>query len=279
MQIINNVNTVYKEFSRGIVKYREPQTNIIELSGAIVFDTSKKNSSIEVEVTIDNAPLYFINFLKEALIRRNIRFRGILTDVNQLFDRINYNELIPLCEYISPPLDDIITKINKHSHNLGAELLLKTIAKEKVGEGSFYVGINYVKKFCSRIGIDPERISIVDGSGLSRYNLLSAKSVVSLLSYIYRSAESEILIKSLAEPNKAGTLARRMSRSFAENRVKAKTGTLNNISNLAGYVWTRDDEPLAFCIMIMNFTAPISSAENLQDLICMRLASFTRKKE
>lgn len=279
VQVINNINTVRSDIPTRITKYREPHTNIIELAGSISLDTSKNPKSYELELTIDNPPRFFLTLLKEALLRRNIKVRGNLIDVNQLYDRINYNELNLIHEHISPSLNAIIANINKHSHNLGAELLLKTIAKEKGGDGSFRTGIDFVKKFCSKIGIDPERMNIVDGSGLSRYNLISSKYIVNLLSYMYRSTHSDIFINSLAEPNKPGTLTRRMTRSLAENKVKAKTGTLNNISNLAGYIWTRDDEPFAFCIMIMNFTSPISSAENLQDLICMRLASFTRKKE
>ncbi len=279
VQIINNINTVRPDVSTLISKYREPHTNIIELTGSISLDTSKNPKSYELEITIDNPPRFFLNLFKEALLRRNIKVRGNLIDVNQLYERINYGELNLICEHLSPPLKTIVAKINKHSHNLGAELLLKTIAKEKAGEGSFNTGIYFTKNFCSKIGIDPERMNIVDGSGLSRYNIISSKYIVTLLSYIYRSSFSDIFINSLAEPSKPGTLARRMTRSLAENKVKAKTATLNNISNLAGYIWTRDDEPLAFCIMILNFTTTLSSVENLQDLICMRLASFSRKKD
>ena len=207
----------------------------------------------------------------------NIRFRGALLDIDDWNEKINYAELEPVCLHQSPPLSEIISVINKRSHNLAAEMLLKTIGKESLGVGSFIKGIEQVKKFAVKVGINPENISIVDGSGLSRYNLSSPVYQVALLSSMYRSRNREIFMKSLTVPGSEGTLKRRMTRSRAEKSIRAKTGSMNNVSTISGYVTTRDNEVLAFSIMIMNYTQPESLAHNLQDLICMRLASFTRK--
>ena len=82
---------------------------------------------------------------------------------------------------------------------------------------------------------------------------------------------------SLALPGEAGTMRNRTVGTLAEKKLKAKTGSMNNVSTLAGYVTTRDGETLCFAIMINNFSSPEALARNLQDLICMRLASFSRK--
>lgn len=63
----------------------------------------------------------------------------------------------------------------------------------------------------------------------------------------------------------------------AERSVRAKTGGMNNVSTLAGYVTTRDGETLSFAVMADNTVLPTAMVHNLQDLICMRLASFSRK--
>jgi D-alanyl-D-alanine carboxypeptidase/D-alanyl-D-alanine-endopeptidase (penicillin-binding protein 4) len=158
-------------------------------------------------------------------------------------------------------------------------MLLKTLGKEMSGEGSTEKGIEYVKRFAAKIGMDPENMAIVDGSGLSRYNMISPDYIVTLLSRNRRLGDSMQYQKTLAVPGKPGTLARRMTKTHAETRTFGKTGTLNNVSNLAAYVISRDDEVFAVSIMVMNFITPSSIAENLQDLICMRLASFSRKRE
>jgi D-alanyl-D-alanine carboxypeptidase/D-alanyl-D-alanine-endopeptidase (penicillin-binding protein 4) len=67
--------------------------------------------------------------------------------------------------------------------------------------------------------------------------------------------------------------------TLAEKHLKAKTGSMNNVSNIAGYVTTRDNETLCFAIMLNNYTVPDALARSLQDVVCMRLASFTRKAE
>ncbi|ROL57212.1 hypothetical protein D9V86_12300, partial [Bacteroidetes/Chlorobi group bacterium ChocPot_Mid] len=88
-----------------------------------------------------------------------------------------------------------------------------------------------------------------------------------------------IFFTSLAASNESGTMKRRLAKTAAEKRVRAKTGTMNNVSTISGYVKSRDDETLIFSIMINNFTVPLSKAQTLQDLICMRLVGFTRYPE
>jgi PBP4 family serine-type D-alanyl-D-alanine carboxypeptidase len=206
-----------------------------------------------------------------------IRIRGSLLR-NELIDGpINYVELKQIFTHISPPLSSIIGTINTFSHNLGADMLFKTMGKEQFGEGSFSKGTESIKKYLSSIGIMPEQCSIVDGSGLSRLNLLSAQQQTTLLSKVHRSNYKEVFRASLAKPGMAGTLNNRMLKSLAQQQVIAKTGSMNNVSCLSGYITTRDGEELAFSIMINGFTAPDGIIRNIQDMICMRLASFTRK--
>jgi PBP4 family serine-type D-alanyl-D-alanine carboxypeptidase len=116
-----------------------------------------------------------------------------------------------------------------------------------------------------------------DGSGLSRLNLCSPHQLAQLLWVIHRSDVGNEFESSLALPGEAGTMRTRTMGTLAEKKLKAKTGSMNNVSTLAGYVTTRDGEILCFAIMINNFTSPEALARNLQDLICMRLASFSRR--
>jgi len=118
---------------------------------------------------------------------------------------------------------------------------------------------------------------ITDGSGLSRLNLVTAKQVVSLLSYIYKSKYFVPFYNSLPIAGVDGTLGNRMQNTLAQDKVRAKTGYLDGVRSLSGYAYTGDNEPVAFSIIVNNFNVPVKLAENIQDLVCLRLANFKRK--
>ena len=98
--------------------------------------------------------------------------------------------------------------------------------------------------------------------------------MTNLLRYIYTSEYRSSIINSLAQPGKPGTLERRMKNYIAQNRVFAKTGSMNGISNISGYVVSASGDTFVVNLFFNNFTAPQTEINNLQDLIIMRLASF-----
>ena len=116
---------------------------------------------------------------------------------------------------------------------------------------------------------------IVDGSGVSRYNLTTADTIVKVLEEMYRDQEHfPVFLRSLAVAGKDGTLAHRMGDTPAEGRVRAKSGTMNGISAMSGYVTTGSGEPLAFSIMIQNYAGTARTAMEVQDMICVLLSGF-----
>ncbi|MFN8358538.1 MAG: D-alanyl-D-alanine carboxypeptidase/D-alanyl-D-alanine-endopeptidase [Candidatus Kapaibacterium sp.] len=280
IRIINNALTAPAEIPELLTPFREPRTNSIEIRGKIPLDMKgiSPASGSKLSVTIDNPSLFFLNLFKQTLEKHGIKVRGALLDYEDWNMKISYSQLPVIAEHTSPPLSEIIAVVNKFSHNLCAEMLIKTIGKETTGIGSFAKGIEQVKKYASRIGILPDNIAIVDGSGLSRLNLFSPQNQVALLSSVYRSDKRNDFMESLALPGAQGTLRGRMTQSRAEKNVRAKTGSMNNVSAICGYVTTRDNEQLAFSIMVNGFTVPENIVHNMQDLICMRLSSFSRKQ-
>lgn len=241
-------------------------------------ESEANNSSVFTGAyTINDPTMYFLTAFKETLERRSITVQGDIIRHTEAKVRKNYSALTPLCFYTSPPLSEIIAVINKTSHNFCADMLLKTIGKEVTGNGSFERGADVLRSFAARIGIAPEATSIVDGSGLSRLNLLSAKQLNTLLGTMWFSPHKDSYFASLAQPGNKGTLRNRMKNSLAEASVFAKTGTLNGTSTLSGIIISRDREPISFAFLINNSVAPPSLARNIQDLFCMRLASFSRK--
>ncbi|NBO70145.1 MAG: D-alanyl-D-alanine carboxypeptidase/D-alanyl-D-alanine-endopeptidase [Bacteroidetes bacterium] len=282
LRIVNNVMTVPMGNATLIDSDADPRSGVIDMQGSIAMapPTSKDNtdeSMSTIGLSIHDPVQFFLQLCKQRLEKMGIRIRGSLLRNEMLNENINYVDLKELFAYDSPSLSSIITVINTVSHNLGAEMLFKTMAKEQFGEGSFAKGADYMKRFISKIGIIPEQCAIVDGSGLSRLNLLSAYQQTQLLIAMDKSPNREYFRSSLARPGQIGTLKNRMLQSLAQQQVIAKTGSMNNVSCLSGYATTRDGEQLVFSMMMNGFTAPDGIIRNLQDMICMRLASFSRK--
>jgi D-alanyl-D-alanine carboxypeptidase/D-alanyl-D-alanine-endopeptidase (penicillin-binding protein 4) len=124
--------------------------------------------------------------------------------------------------------------------------------------------------------MDPQEYKFVDGSGLSRYDLVSTELITEILRYVYYNEQElyNILVESFPVAGIDGTLAERMKGSYTENNVRAKTGTLTGISALSGYLTSQSGHQIAFSIMMENFVDGISTARALQDDICKILAEY-----
>lgn len=277
LRVINSVITVNSSEPAEVVPIKNYGSDVIELRGKIPISGKSERDPFMLSVTIDNPTQYTVNLFKQVVESHRIKVRGAALTIDNWNERINYTQLEPLCEYFSPTLLQISNVINKQSHNLCAESILKTLGKETSGVGSFAKGVEYVKKYLVKNAINTDDMTIVDGSGLSRLNLCSPQKQTQLLWAILRSDKKGEFQSTLAVPGEIGTMRTRTVGTQAEKRLKAKTGTMNSVSTLAGYVTTRDGETFCFSIMMNNFSVPESVARNLQDLICMRLASFSRK--
>ena len=180
--------------------------------------------------------------------------------------------------HLSLPLADIIKLMNKPSDNWIAEFLFKTIGAEVKGEpGTWKKGREAVTEFLGEIMGEPPAHRFVDGSGLSRYNLLNTELLAKLL--VYMSHNFELMpefMASLPIAGVDGTLRNRMQGMYAEKTLRAKTGTLSGVSALAGYTKTADGEVLAFGILISHYVGSAASARGIQDKIGNYLTQFSR---
>ena len=157
----------------------------------------------------------------------------------------------------SPTMATLVRLTLVPSDNLFAEMLLKDVGARFGGAGSTAAGVRVVKRTLARYGVRPQ---IVDGSGLSRADHTSPRQVVTLLSALRANAE---LRAALPVAGRSGTLVDRMRRTSAQDRCQAKTGTLSNVSALAGYCRTPNGHLLAFAfIENLVYTPTAKSAEN-----------------
>ena len=227
---------------------------------------------VEPNVSTMSRALACGHLLKTALIEKGVHVRGKIVSGTVPSDAHS------VTKHLSPPLTDILRLMNKPSDNWIAELLFKTIGAEVIGEpGTWKKGRGAIADFLEEVMGEPPAHRFVDGSGLSRYNLLNAELLTKLLVYMYHNFElMPEYLASLPIAGVDGTLKNRMQGMVAEKVLRAKTGTLSGVSALAGYTVTADDEVFAFGILISHYVGPARSARSIQDKIGNYLTGFSR---
>ena len=227
---------------------------------------------------------YTVAAFRETLARRGIRMAGgMQTVTHAAFSRVGFADAYrsapprPLAVHLSPPLRDIVRVTNQVSHNGFAEALLKTLGRVTSGTGSFAEGCRATRVILAQtLGLDTAQIGVTDGSGLSRSNRVTAGTTVQLLTAMARSNLALVWEESLpVAGGGVGSLRNRMAGTAAAGNLRAKTGTIREVSSLSGYVRTADGERLAFSI-VANDLPDEARAKRLEDQIGARLARFRR---
>jgi D-alanyl-D-alanine carboxypeptidase/D-alanyl-D-alanine-endopeptidase (penicillin-binding protein 4) len=203
------------------------------------------------------------------LFREALRAAGISVAGRTLTGKAD-GEALPLATVSSVPLSDVLRFMNRESDNFTAELILKQLGTVLAEQGTTFAGTMVVRQMLAEQQIPLGGVRIVDGSGLSRLNRLTASSLVGLLRSGYTDATlREVLHSALAVAGRNGTLRRRMRGSVAAGRVVAKTGTTREASALSGYVKRR------FAFAILQNGSPVSHywARRAQDRFAAVLAA------
>jgi D-alanyl-D-alanine carboxypeptidase/D-alanyl-D-alanine-endopeptidase (penicillin-binding protein 4) len=181
----------------------------------------------------------------------------------------------------------IASQTLKPSQNLYTELILRTLGKMTpppastsiLNQTSEELGLEAVKSFLKTVGIRPEALSLDDGSGLSRNDMITAEASVQLLTYMSKHRYASVFRDALPIAGVDGTLRNRMKGTPAENNLRAKTGSLSSAASLGGYMTTAAGERLAFSIMVNNYPRDLDARAACIDPIAVLLASFTGKPE
>ncbi len=196
--------------------------------------------------------------------------------------RLDPAQAVGLAEVTSAPLSEIVRKTNKESNNLYAELILRTLGRER-GEmlgpsvqngrerGDDEAGLAVIRLWLSRAGVPTDRIALHDGSGLSRLNLVTPESTVGLLLALSKTAMGLTFKQSLPISGRDGTLGGRLK--TLEDRVSAKTGSLTYTHSLSGYLTNAEGEQLAFSILCNDQTSR-GNATRVIDQIISNLAAL-----
>jgi D-alanyl-D-alanine carboxypeptidase/D-alanyl-D-alanine-endopeptidase (penicillin-binding protein 4) len=200
---------------------------------------------------IDNPPMYFGQTLKQLMNARGIKVKG---KVKLAVTPAKATKLVYVST--SDTFDIILKRLNKLSSNFVAETLLKTMGAEARGApGSFAKGIDVVEDFLAReVGIPRGTYVMKNGSGLNDTNRFSAAQFDRILRYMYdRFPLAPEYLSSLGIAGKDGTLKYRFDGTEAVGRLRAKTGTLENVTALSGYVQAAGGEKFIFSMMVNDY--------------------------
>ena len=178
---------------------------------------------------------------------------------------------------MSVPLREILPMILKPSQNQIAEIFLKTLGLEGTGVGTADSGRRVIERQFTAWKIPSDGFIVRDGSGLSRSDLLSPEAIISILEVMRKSPNFELFHESLPVAGVDGTIRTRMQNTPAQGNLRAKTGTLQMVRSLSGYVHTADNRLLEFSILCNNWTTPQANVDRVADYIGVALAQLRLK--
>ncbi|MFQ5772193.1 MAG: D-alanyl-D-alanine carboxypeptidase/D-alanyl-D-alanine-endopeptidase, partial [bacterium] len=249
-------------------KWRPPENTIV-VEGGLALHSKEREFVIDVV----DAALYTGTLFAEFIQQQNIDFKG------KILKGVIPDTSVQLVTHLSQPFTQTLINTNKVSDNLSAELILKTLgAEEKGTPGTAKKGISTINEFFYEIGVDSTTFELADGSGVSRYNVISPDLIIALLQTMHKDFRVQAEFKtSLPIAGVDGTLKNRMKNTPAEGKLRAKTGSLRGVSALSGYTTTADGELLAFSMIMEHFVVPTSKIREIQDRIGALISGFSRK--
>ena len=221
-------------------------------------------------ITMEDPALYTATLLRDRLRKRGIRVGGSVRSRHTRPADGAETQVIYVHE--SPPLIEVIFRVNRESHNLYAEILLRTLGAVVKGRGSDSGGLEVVYELLREAGVPLRLTDLQDGSGLSEQNLITPRAQSLLLRHVAGKSFFPFFLGSLPVAGRTGTLSGRMGGTPAANRVFAKTGTLSNAITLGGYVQSRSSKLLAFSILVNDHRFGHYNARRGIDQICSLLA-------
>lgn len=252
VRVINRSKTVAKGNRNTLRITRQYRTNNIVITGNAPIGSGGKREFIAVS----NPTSYALDVFKKSLTAQGIK----LGPSSKVAYKATPENARVLVAKDSMPLKALMIPFMKLSNNSHAEVLAKTMGKVVRGHGNWYHGLKAMRRYATSIGLDESQWFFEDGSGMSQRNKVTSSQLTELLYTARLQPWSQSFLQGLpfaGSPAKftGGTLRNRMRNSPTQGNVIAKTGSLDNVKALAGYVKTRDGEQLIFTILTENHKA------------------------
>ena len=273
IKVSNKAETVDNGRRNELIVNRLSRTgfNQVTISGKI----RKTAPRAKYFLNITDPPVYAGTVFKDYLNQT-----GVIVNGQVLTGKVP-NESNRIVQHHSEPLSLIIRGLNKFSNNFTAEQLVKTLAAHKYGEpGTSGNGIKVLSEYLESLGFLSNDFKMADGSGLSHENRLTPEQIVAVLVDVYR--EQSIFpeyIASLAIMGVDGSTVDRLANNPKASRARVKTGTLDGVSALSGYLQSRDGERFAFSMLMNDLHCNVNTVLRIQDKLVGKALNFQRRDE
>ena len=257
---VNNEAIASQEDSHDNVSITaRPWQSQLNIQGSLAIDSLPDTFGL----AIPHPGRYFLATLEQLLTEAGIEVeQAILSSA-----KLPHGSEQPIITLVSDTLGELIQTINQESHNLYAEALRQTlITKTNKNDKD-----NPLSQPLSELGVDSSTYQLIDGSGLSRRNLVSPKSLGQLLISINQAPTLQVYRDSLAVSGQSGTLKNRFQDSEITNHFTGKTGTLTGISALSGYLEPKTFPELVVTILVNQSDQPASVLRRAIDQIIQRI--------
>lgn len=264
------VTTVAADQPTDVTTARMPGTSVLSVRGQI----AEGAAPVTLYASVSNPTRFFVAALREALARHGIVVSGGIADIDEIGAPIGHGVRHELLVDRSAPLVDIVDVTLKWSRNIYAETLLLALAPPSEA-ATAPRALERLHETLRSWGVAPESYLARDGSGLSRYDYVTADAMTWLLTYLWMDPRhAETFASTLPVAGVSGTLANRMKSTAAAGRVRAKTGSMSNVRSLCGYVTTLDGETLVVAMLANDFRVPASVIDAAMDRALNRMVQF-----
>lgn len=273
--IENNSITVAENEPRFVQVTRDLKGQVLKIDGKLPINSPSQTIGLSVIDPIDN----FLKNLQFTWAKVGITVK----EIQPVFQYQHYKiaEQKPeIAAVESLALPDLVKEANMNSNNLYAEALLRHLSNSELTneqtnkhETNVNQGLKILKTTLGEWGIEPNTYMIVDGSGLSRKNLISPEALVKTLQVMAKSPDGNLFRASLATGGMTGTLKNRFLKTPAWGIVQGKTGSMTGVISLSGYINVPEYDDLVFS-MIVNQSQQPSAVRKAMDEIIILLAKL-----
>ena len=242
--VIENRAVTVAAGTTNLIIDRLPGSNLLRLTGTIVMGAAPER----LRLGIDDPAHYAAWRLRALLAERGVRVTGTVAARHQPpgpATGVTAQDGEPLARLAPPPLAEDLRIINKVSQNLHAELMLRRLGRQN-GTGAIADGLAVLRTMLERAGLRRTDYDFSDGSGMSTYNRVSPRGVVTLLRWASNQPWGAAWRATFPVAGVDGTLVRRFRGTMLESRLFAKTGTLNATNAISGYLTARSGRTLIF---------------------------------
>lgn len=217
-----------------------------------------KFNGLGLTTKLPDPPAYLANTLRTTMLKSGLPVTGkVITKTTDL----NPEKRVLITNYQSPTLSEIVYYTNQHSDNALAEATLRMVGFQKNGDQTLESGRKVVVDHLTEISFDTNGLNYIDGSGLSRNNLVTPISQVKFLTNLMNEKYYKTYFDSLPIGGQTGTL-KKMFLGYGNGQIFAKTGTLNKVKTLAGYMKTNSGKTLVFSLLINNYAGSVDQVKS-----------------